>query len=222
MEFLEADGLEDAVLVILPGEQDKRQGSRPCPSEQWETPTLPKRAELFAPHSAGTSPGDTSPQLRGQAKPGTHRNTDGCLHCQPTSALEPRNHGKWNPPCRRSRHCHERAESSDTSELPQGVGSGSARVCQVGLGAERELAHHPPVLSHLLSVVASVEVPQLLQQPRSQHVIHPLLQPLVQSWEEESKTRSAVWSHAPNNVLGRGSVPPASQSTRERVLCHGN
>lgn len=118
-------------------------------------------------------------------------------------------------PCRRSKHCQGRAVSSNTSELLQGVGLGFAPVWQVGLGAERELAHHPPILSHLLSVVASVEVPQLLQQPRSQHVIHPLLQPLVQSWEEESKTRSAARSRALDNMLGRGSAPPASQSTRD-------
>lgn len=40
MELLEANGLEDAVLVILPGEEDKRQGSKPSPAEQWETSTL--------------------------------------------------------------------------------------------------------------------------------------------------------------------------------------
>lgn len=97
MEFLEADGLEDAVLVILPGEQDKRQGSRPPPLEQWGTPTLPKRAELSAPHPAEISPGDTSPWLRGQAMRGTHRNTDRCLQCQPTSALKSWNHGKMDP-----------------------------------------------------------------------------------------------------------------------------
>ena len=88
-----------------------------------------------------------------------------------------------------------------------GVDPGPARAWQVGVGAERELASHPPVLSHLLSVVASVEVPQLLQQSCSQHVIHPLLQPLVQSWEEESRTCSATWSRA----LGR---PTAGQRAR--------
>lgn len=96
------------------------------------------------------------------------------------------------------------------------VGLGPEWVCQVGVGAERELASHPPVLSHLLSVVASVEVPQLLQQSCSQHVIHPLLQPLVQSWEEKSRTRSATWSCTLGrpNMSGHGSALPASRSTR--------
>jgi len=84
-------------------------------------------------------------------------------------------------PCRRSRRCQERAGSSDTSGPLPGVGLGPAWDWQVGLGAERELGSHPPVLGHLLSVVAPVELPQLLEQSRSQHVIHPLLQPLVQS-----------------------------------------
>lgn len=92
----------------------------------------------------------------------------------------------------------EQALSGEGQELQyikaaaERVSLGPARVWQVGLGAERLLASHPPVLGHFLLVVPSVEVPQLLQQSRSQHVIHPLLQPLVQSWEEESRTHSAT------------------------------
>jgi len=56
----------------------------------------------------------------------------------------------------------------------------------------RELASNPPVFGHLCLIVALVEVPQLFQQPCSQHIIHPLVQPLVQSWEEEGKTCSAA------------------------------
>lgn len=53
MELLEADGLEDAMLVILPGEQDKRQGSKQSPSEQGETSTTPKIAQISVSHPAG-------------------------------------------------------------------------------------------------------------------------------------------------------------------------
>jgi len=86
VELLEADGLEDAMLVILPGEQDKSQGSRPSPSAQWETSTLPLTAEVSASHPAGTFPGDTSPWPQGTGQARHTQNTDWCLQCHPTSA----------------------------------------------------------------------------------------------------------------------------------------
>lgn len=61
VELLETNGLEDAVLVVLPGEQDKRQGSKQLPSEQWET-------QISASHPAGTSVGDTSPWPQGTSQ----------------------------------------------------------------------------------------------------------------------------------------------------------
>lgn len=56
----------------------------------------------------------------------------------------------------------------------------------------RELASHPPIFGHLFLIVALVEVPQLFQQPCSQHIIHPLVQPSVQSWEGEGRSCSAA------------------------------
>lgn len=41
MKLLETNGLEDAVLIILPGEEDNSQESGPSLSEQWVTPTFP-------------------------------------------------------------------------------------------------------------------------------------------------------------------------------------
>lgn len=68
VELLETNGLEDAVLVVLPGEQDKRQGSKQLPSEQWENPALPVIAQISASHPAGTSEGDTSPWPQGTSQ----------------------------------------------------------------------------------------------------------------------------------------------------------